>query len=369
MILHTLLYLIVFSLVMAYNILDNTYIPYVVDLIFIIVSIISIVVLSVARRKIRADFEQELITIERGLTKRICIKVTNYSAFPISFLKMNAVCTLADGKKKKIRLNSFIKPHSSQDVCFDVMFNHCETIRINIKRIYIKDYFWLMEFGKKVDISTDVIVMPKIPMQDVLAKISMDMSCENDCLYSDEKAGDDPTEIFAIREYAPGDKIRNIHWKLSTKIDKIMVKDYGLPLYEKDVVVIDIFPFKEDKAKPVLNEIYDLLYGLVNVMTSRGFGLTVYYDSFSFKTLRIENEADIHNLFQELYATKRTGDVSCAELYYAQHSQKKNRVFYVTDRLDDASRERMKLLRETGPVYYLIPKATGGGEYLIEYVD
>ena len=40
----------------------------------------------------------------------------------------------------------------------------------------------------------------------------------------------DLTETYQIREYVPGDSIRQIHWKLSNKFDKLIVRDPGLPI-------------------------------------------------------------------------------------------------------------------------------------------
>ena len=48
--------------------------------------------------------------------------------------------------------------------------------------------------------------------------------------FSTYKKGDDPSEIFDIREYADGDKIQRIHWKLSSKTGDLMVKEGSLPL-------------------------------------------------------------------------------------------------------------------------------------------
>ena len=39
--------------------------------------------------------------------------------------------------------------------------------------------------------------------------------------------GTDSAEIAEIKEYVPGDPIRNIHWKLSTKVEDLMTKRYG----------------------------------------------------------------------------------------------------------------------------------------------
>ncbi len=48
--------------------------------------------------------------------------------------------------------------------------------------------------------------------------------------YSTEKKGDDPSEIYQIREYRPPDSIHSIHWKLSAKEDSLMVKENSLPM-------------------------------------------------------------------------------------------------------------------------------------------
>lgn len=48
--------------------------------------------------------------------------------------------------------------------------------------------------------------------------------------YSTEKQGDDPNEIYQVREYRPPDSIHSIHWKLSAKEDNLMVKEHGFPM-------------------------------------------------------------------------------------------------------------------------------------------
>ncbi len=48
--------------------------------------------------------------------------------------------------------------------------------------------------------------------------------------YSTEKKGDDPSEIYQIREYRPPDSMHSIHWKLSAKEDRLMVKENGFPM-------------------------------------------------------------------------------------------------------------------------------------------
>ena len=44
------------------------------------------------------------------------------------------------------------------------------------------------------------------------------------------KKGDDPSEIFDVRDFVDGDKIQRIHWKLSGKFDRLIVRDPALPI-------------------------------------------------------------------------------------------------------------------------------------------
>lgn len=43
------------------------------------------------------------------------------------------------------------------------------------------------------------------------------------------RKGGDPSEMFDIREYAPGDDVRTIHWKLSSKTDELIVRQASDP--------------------------------------------------------------------------------------------------------------------------------------------
>ncbi len=57
--------------------------------------------------------------------------------------------------------------------------------------------------------------------------------------FNTEKPGDDPSEVFAIREYQPGDRPRSIHWKQSVKTDSLLVKEMSLPKEDNIMLIFD----------------------------------------------------------------------------------------------------------------------------------
>lgn len=75
-----------------------------------------------------------------------------------------------------------------------------------------------------------LLVLPKLcEMPVTVSRQSRDFAGESE-EYSKEKSGDDPSEIFGIRDYQPGDKLRSVHWRLSARTGDLIVREQSLPL-------------------------------------------------------------------------------------------------------------------------------------------
>ncbi|HPP57938.1 MAG TPA: DUF58 domain-containing protein [Candidatus Hydrogenedens sp.] len=65
------------------------------------------------------------------------------------------------------------------------------------------------------------------------------------------KIYEDPTRIYGIREYTPGDPLKSIHWKVSAKANKLQVKTYEPATVIGATLVLDMF---EDNYLPQSRE-------------------------------------------------------------------------------------------------------------------
>ena len=88
MILHLIFYFVVFCVIFAYNILDNGCIPFIVDIIFVSISIISVVVCMILRAGIKCSFETEMLTVRRNEKNDISIRLRNKSFIPAPYCKL-----------------------------------------------------------------------------------------------------------------------------------------------------------------------------------------------------------------------------------------------------------------------------------------
>lgn len=62
--------------------------------------------------------------------------------------------------------------------------------------------------------------------------------------------GNDPSETFDVRDYVPGDDVRSIHWKLSGKMDTLIVRQASDPAHYDTVLLPDLGIAHRDSTCP-----------------------------------------------------------------------------------------------------------------------
>ena len=356
MVLHIIIYLFIAVLLFAFNVVNSSYLPFIFDAIFVIVSIAGIitVILQHLGISVEADCENAIATRTEKYLVRFIVK--NKSFIPLLGCKIKVKVLYKGRNIKKIYKRNVCCGSKKEEICeFYIDCPSCEMVTIECMKAGVIDYLGLFYIPKKIKKTSTVLVMPNLPQVDLIDKMSYVLNEEEGMIYSQERPGDDATEIFAIREYVPGDNIRKIHWKLTTKSDKLMVKDFSLPIKENDTVIIDIFKSPKD-VKDNRDELFDLFYGLVYSMTKRGYGFNACLYNGEYVTMRIENQNDIYSLFGQVYnIVPYEKEVTAAECFYANRSNNQNRIFYVTGELDQFTYGQLDLLSGVGKTYYLIP--------------
>lgn len=97
----------------------------------------------------------------------------------------------------------------------------CGRVYIHMQSVKIADYFGLFSLNVPMKAATRITMLPELFTCDVLP--SMVSSISDDSAVS--QRGDDRTETFQLREYQSGDDIRQIHWKLSSKLDNLILRE------------------------------------------------------------------------------------------------------------------------------------------------
>jgi hypothetical protein len=99
---------------------------------------------------------------------------------------------------------------------------HCGLVVCTLKKVKLFDLLGVFALRKRAGKTAQVLVLP----QNIL--LNSELELEHPLMAQRKTAsGGNPYGGYEIREYRPGDSLRNIHWKLSAKLNDYFVKEYN----------------------------------------------------------------------------------------------------------------------------------------------
>lgn len=116
---------------------------------------------------------------------------------------------------------------------------YCGEVCVICKSARVCDLLKLFRVKTELFEEVRTVVYPRRVNLDVeLARNTIGLP-EHEGMLQNRK-GNDPSEIFDIREYMPGDDVRSIHWKLSSKTDTLIVREASDPSHYHTAILPDL---------------------------------------------------------------------------------------------------------------------------------
>ena len=145
-----------------------------------------------------------------------------------------------------------------------------------VEKLLICDIFKLFRLTKKIERYEQVTILPrKHIINPILETSDSDSESRSTNSFSLER-----NNFSNIREYAQGDSVKNIHWKISAKLDKPMVKQFERSVGGTSIIIADLngyFPFDEDSADAADCIIETLLALNLSLISQKQGCLNVWY--------------------------------------------------------------------------------------------
>lgn len=191
-------------------------------------------------------------------------------------------------------------------ISFDV--SRLGIVNVTCKSVEVEDLCGFICCVFNLDLNDSVtIVPPEIMLEEnVYTGLFGGLSDNED----DTKKGNEYSDTSNIREYVPGDRIKDIHWKLSAKKDILLVKD-RIKSCENQMVV-----WFDSSSNPNLNDKILMLYlAIIRHCVSEGILVkALFWDYHINKTISfaVNSYAECYECLEAIYKCGigyRTNDI------------------------------------------------------------
>ena len=285
--------------------------------------VIMFIITYIAKRNITVEFAVKDKNVPKNKDFPVQLVVTNDSIFPIGKAEAHIeYYNVFSNQVSAFDLYLPIQANNSQRITFQLSSKFCGIIKIRSAYLNLYDPLRIFRFRTAKNIRTDVAVMPEGHEISGIVHYTDRVNEESD-VFSEYKPGDDPSEVFDLREYNQGDKLNRIHWKLSSKKDDFIVKDYSLPIDVPCSIFLDLKCYKDgEMTLPIFDTLIETVLSLSQFLleNERGHSVVFFNASVSrFVEHTITDNSDLIAVIHEII-TSFKDDLFCQspEMYFME---------------------------------------------------
>ena len=286
-------YILVFIVNLLLLLFLHSYFNFVLLIVLIVLPVCSIIAAFLVLRYMAVEIDGGLSETVIDEPFPINIVLVNKSIFPV--MNVDIDIHMANGLFQKTgehRLSIPAYARASNAVDYELSESFVGVFEVAVRRIYVTDWLGFIKVKKKCDVVREIRVFPsgEVSAEPDMTAISGGMTEAEET----RKKGNDFSEVVDIREYRPGDKLQNIHWKLSAGRDEFMVKEHESMSSDQLVICVEL----TNDERQVLNDILKASYGLGQYLISANVPFTVYYwsaDQDDMIETKVDNIQELHD--------------------------------------------------------------------------
>lgn len=126
-----------------------------------------------------------------------------------------------------------------KEIPFVVPAEWCGETEINCTSVCIRDVLQLSEKKIRSFALINAVVFPRnVNVQVEMSTSTIGAPLDEGMMQN--RKGNDPSEIFDIKDYTPGDDLRFVHWKLSGKADHLIMRQPSEPTHYHAIILMDL---------------------------------------------------------------------------------------------------------------------------------
>lgn len=234
---------------------------------------VSLLLALAARRGVRLSLTLTPTVPKRTAAQAVLLVKNDALLSARALFRVRAVNALTREETVTL-LRCTVPPKGTEELRFLVESRRCGQITAAVEKAGLLDICGIFAVPLKTDnIAARTTVLPDMFAPGIDLALASSMPEESDS-YAPGCRGNDLTEIFQLREYAPGDDLRRIHWKMTAKTDRLIVREASLPLQRSLLVFWD--KTAADKLAPdAADALAESVSSVCQSLSEAGFAYTL----------------------------------------------------------------------------------------------
>jgi len=282
-----------------------------IGVILITALVVSLLIMLFMKNKISASVNCSQSLLAKGENLDVEVKVKKSTFLPTPFIEIEVASApqLVPADKTIYRL-AIAAVTDSETIRIPFKARFCGLAEVEIKRIELVDYLGLTRFKIKFDERSEkhcVRILPNIRdtgTQAEVLKTASDNSGfdDNEEETSETAIGSTGVPGYEHRAYTPGDPLKKINWKLSSKRDIFMVRLDEKLSYSSQVFVLDCpkYPDMSESDFENMDKITEGCLAMLGMLLKQGLESDFYYYIGGWQCSRISSMADLLEVQERL---------------------------------------------------------------------
>ena len=236
MLANRILYLILLILSTMFVYFYGGSVPYIIFYCILILPVFSFVytMFTFFRFKYFQKIDKNLIIKGDKIHYIFTISNEDYFFYPYLRITFFGSETIFNEQFKKINLS--LLPRKDETFKFELSCKYSGNYEIGAEKIEIEDFLGIFNFTYKVPFPLNITVYPRVI---VLEQFKLKTDFMSESIFAMNSKYEDIGILQDVRKYVYGDTPKKIHWKLSAKLNEIMIKQFQSTTESSALIIPD----------------------------------------------------------------------------------------------------------------------------------
>ncbi len=203
----------------------------------VIYPLLALAFAAISLYTLSVSFAEKRAVYEKNEQFELPVALRNNFLFPYAPAELD--CLLPDNDTglflhKQIFVS--VGPFKRMRIFVPCMHRYRGAYTAQIMRLTVYDPLKVIRLSRRLDADTELVILPR---KLTLPELGFVFGGEQGSVPEQRRSGD-KDDLSHVREYMTGDIMQLIHWKLSAKLDEMMVKQYDTTGDRRSVLLCDL---------------------------------------------------------------------------------------------------------------------------------